>query len=134
MPRAALVLLVALVCGACAQAKAPTEASAATETAITGLDERVATLETDLTTAQEDIESGDKDLDHLVTRIDNLADKLDRSLERLREALEGVKGGSADARDQAAAALANAQSVASDLAVLEQRYEYHLRRYHGGGG
>ena len=134
MPRAALVLLIALVCGACAQADAPGEATSETAAAMEALDERVATLETDLAAAQDDIEAGDEAGSRLATRIDHLADKLDRSLERLRDALDSVRSGSAEARDQAASALATAQSVASDLAVLEQRYEYHLRRYHGGGG
>lgn len=127
MARAALALFIALSLGACASEAPPTEPSAETQEAMIALTERVADLEADLLAA----EDGRTKLDD---RIAALGDRLDRSLERLKEALAEARSGSAQAADAAASALASAQSVASDLAVLEERYEYHLRRYHGGGG
>lgn len=127
MVRVVQACLVALFLSGCAPSDAPTGPSAETTAAIEALDERIADLEDDLLS-----ETGDRS--KLDARLDALGDRLDRALERLKESLEGVRTGSAEARDSAASALANAQAVASDLSVLEERYDYHLRRYHGGGG
>ncbi|MEA2453319.1 MAG: hypothetical protein QOG04_2029 [Actinomycetota bacterium] len=128
MARAPLALLIALSLGACASGTpSSTEPSAETTQAISALEDRVADLEADLLAAEDGRTK-------LSDRIDSLGDKLAKSLDRLQESLAQVRSGSSEAADSAASALASAQAVASDLAVLEQRYEYHLRRYHGGGG
>ena len=131
MSRAAVALFLALCMSACAAGETPREPSAETTEALALLEDRIAELEAEI---RDDLESEADDRAKLDGRLDGLAGKLERSLERLREALSGVKGGSAEARDAAASALATAQAVASDLNVLEKRYDYHLRRYHGGGG
>lgn len=127
MARVTLALLVALLLGACAPETPDTKAAAVTDEDITAIEARLDTVETDLSAASDE-------RSQMEDRLEALSDKLDRALERLREAIEGVRAGSAEASDAAASALANAQAVASDLSVLEERYEYHLRRYHGGGG
>lgn len=131
MSRAAVALFLALFMGACAAAETPGEPSAETTEALASLEDRIAQLEADL---EEELESGGADRAKLEGKLDDLAGKLERSLDRLRDALDGLRGGSAEIREAADSALATARSVASDLSVLEERYEYHLRRYHGGGG
>ncbi|MGH2729345.1 MAG: hypothetical protein ACRDJI_01925 [Actinomycetota bacterium] len=66
-------------------------------------------------------------------RIDETVKKLRQTLRDLRASLKSVRSSAGSAASDAGAALAEAQELARDLAVLEQRYEYHLRRYHGGG-
>ena len=66
-------------------------------------------------------------------RIDATVEKLRETLRDLRASLGNVRSSAGSAASDAGAALAEAQELARDLAVLEQRYEYHLRRYHGGG-
>lgn len=122
-----MVLLVALSMGACASSEAPFEPSAETTEAISALEVRLADLEADLQVERDD-------RGKLSDRLDALSDKLERSLDRLTESMAEARSGSAEARESAASALATVRSVASDLSVLEERYEYHLRRYHGGGG
>ena len=131
MFRVTLALTCALSLGACAADEPPTEPTAASVEAVEALEDRIAELETEIS---DDLEAEGAGRAKLDGRLDRLAAKLERSLERLREALEGVRGGSAEARDAAASALSTARSVASELSVLEERYNYHLRRYHGGGG
>lgn len=127
MVRVALVLFVALL-SACAAGETPAaeEDTAATE-ALASLEQRIDDLETDLVSTVE----GD---DRVLRRLGALGDRLDRALERLKSSLADSRAMGADAADQAAAALGAAQAAATDLQVLEERYEYHLRRYHGGGG
>jgi ABC-type transporter Mla subunit MlaD len=60
-------------------------------------------------------------------RLDRLAKKLDRVLDRLARRLEAARGAGATADS----ALAEARSVARELAVLDKRLDYHLRN-HGG--
>jgi chromosome segregation ATPase len=131
MSRVTLALTLALFLGACAANEPPTGSNAASTEAVEALEARILELEAQVA---DDLEAEGSDRAKLEGRLDRLADKLERSLDRLREALGGVKSGSADARDAADSALATARSVASDLTVLEERYDYHLRRYHGGGG
>jgi outer membrane murein-binding lipoprotein Lpp len=66
-------------------------------------------------------------------RIDEKVKKLRQTLRDLRASLKSVRSSAGSAASEAGSALAEAQELARDLAVLEQRYEYHLRRYHGGG-
>jgi ABC-type transporter Mla subunit MlaD len=125
MARAALVPLIALLLGACASEAPPADTSAETDQAIAALETRVDDLADDLSDQASDSSKLDKQLGAL-------GERLDRAIERLQEALEGVRAGSQEATDQAASALANVSAVASDLSVLERRFEYHLRS--GGGG
>jgi septal ring factor EnvC (AmiA/AmiB activator) len=65
--------------------------------------------------------------------LDALERDLRKSIKDLRASLRNLRAGNADAESDAASALARASEVASDLEVLEDRYNFHLRRYHGGG-
>lgn len=64
--------------------------------------------------------------------LDALERELRRAIKNLRESLQALRRGNDDAAADAAAAIARANAVASDLEVLEERYNFHLRRYHGG--
>ena len=127
----ALLLFVALVIAlpACARTEAPApddDAAAATAEALADLDERVATLEADLASLETARERAGN-------RLRKLSGRLKGALDRLRDSLAEVRATAGTSGDNAAAALATANSAARDLEVLEERYDYHLRRYHGGG-
>lgn len=123
MARVALVLFVALI-GACAPDEAP--ATDPTAEAIAALEDRLGALEEGLAAA----ESAD---DEATTDIERLSSRLSRALERLQGSIGKIRTRSATGADQAASALAAVSAAQRALDVLEERYEYHLRRYHGGG-
>jgi methyl-accepting chemotaxis protein len=66
-------------------------------------------------------------------RVDKVSERLWASLGKLRKSLEEVRSGAGEAAANADAALVRAEQAARDLALLGNRYDYHLRRYHGGG-
>ena len=130
MIRAALFVSL-LAFAACADEPPPPstealEAAAEGTQAVEDLQDRVEELEADLAAA---LRTGDEAKD----RARSVADRMERSLERLRGSLSEARSEAAGSADSAAAAIARADSIASQLQVLEERYEYHLRRYHGGG-
>jgi chromosome segregation ATPase len=57
--------------------------------------------------------------------IGDLSGRLDRSLERIKANLSEVRSSSSEG---ASAAVAEAQGVARELEVLEERFNYHLRQ------
>ncbi len=59
--------------------------------------------------------------------------ELRKVLRQLRQKVRDARGETRAALEDAAAAVARAAAVAADLEVLEERYNFHLRRYHGGG-
>ena len=128
MTRSALVLLIVLLCSCAGPSESTVEAAADTEAleAVEALEERVTDLESDLAEMS-------SERDKAGERLEALGDRLDKALERLREALAEVRSSAAGAGDAAASAMSAANSAAAQLDVLEERYEYHLRRYHGGG-
>ncbi|MQA98751.1 MAG: hypothetical protein GEU78_00415 [Actinobacteria bacterium] len=97
--------------------------------------ESVGDLRTELEAELDDLSrrieaAGSKDerfRSRLSRRLDRLARRLDRALERMAQRLEVAQGAGATADS----ALAEARSVARELAVLEKRLDYHLRN-HGG--
>lgn len=119
----ALAILALLLAPACAQA---TEPSDDINRALADIE----TLTADLAEMQDSITALESDDDDFARRLDRLAERLSRALGNLRESLSKVRAGVEGAEESAAAALARAESVASDLEVLETRYDYHLRRYH----
>lgn len=127
MTRTAVVLLIALLSACAGPQQAPDDGAVEAQAeALADLEVRVADLESELeATASERERSGE--------RLDALGDRLDKALERLRAALDNLRSATAGAGDDAASAMATAHSAAAALDVLEERYEYHLRRYHGGG-
>lgn len=120
----ALVLLAVPACSDAAAGRDP-DAARALE-AVTDLEREVATLRAELDGLTEEGSELDK-------KLGRLGDRLDNALGTLRDSIGNVRGSAGTAADEAASALSRAESVAAQLQVLEERYEYHLRRYHGGG-
>jgi uncharacterized coiled-coil protein SlyX len=67
--------------------------------------------------------------DALVSR----SEKLDAALRGVERRLERLAASNRAATKDAEAALSAAEAAARDLAILTRRFDYHLRRYHGGG-
>lgn len=61
-----------------------------------------------------------------------LSSRLDKATERLWESLGRVRASAGDAAGSASGALSAAQSAAREIAVLTQRFDYHLRQTGGG--
>lgn len=133
MTRAAALVLAAGTFASCARAEAldPAarerldEAKATAAEAVEAVDDlelRIEGLEADLAEAS-----------RLGDRVDNVSERLWGSLARLRKSLDDVRAGASEGTETAQAAAARAEEVARGLAVLANRYDYHLRRYHGGG-
>lgn len=119
----ALAILALLLAPACARSAGSSEEVTQALADIEALNADVARLESSIT----DLEGEDDDL---ARRLDGLSERLTTALDNLRESLAEVRAGVEGAERSAAAALARAESVASDLDILETRYDYHLRRYH----
>ena len=64
----------------------------------------------------------------LERQLARLSGRLDRALARVARRLEGANG----AAESAESALAEARAVARDLAVLDERLDYHLKSHRGG--
>jgi chromosome segregation ATPase len=102
--------------------------------------ERASDLEAEVSSLGRSLASARADIDAAATERAELGDRLARALKRLRGSLARVRNAVNEAQDashaassSASAAVAEADGVAHDLAVLKNRYDYHLRRYHGGG-
>ena len=61
-----------------------------------------------------------------------LSGRLDKATQRLWDSLARVRSSVDDASGSASSAVATAQSAARDIAVLTQRFDYHLRQSGGG--
>lgn len=140
MRKAAALVLAAGTLAGCARAQAldPAEkerlddartAAAEAMEAVDDLELRIEDLEDDLEEATDVTERVDK----VSQRVGKVSERLWTSLAKLRASLDEVRAGAADAGATASSALARAEQAARDLAVLGNRYDYHLRRYHGGG-
>jgi chromosome segregation ATPase len=144
--RLGIAALVLAGCVGCAQPGASTGAADAARRdateALESVDDLRAELTVqidDLTTLTEKLQGDlsardrrdakvDDRLDRLARRLDRLARRLDRALARIARSLESSDAVASDVQT----ALAEARSVARDLAVLDQRLDYHLKN-HGGG-
>ncbi len=91
--------------------------------------DRVADLSESFEELQADVDRGRK----IAARVAELRERLQASIRDLRSGLADVRSTAGAGAASAEDALARASQVARDLAVLEERYDYHLRRYHGGG-
>jgi hypothetical protein len=60
-----------------------------------------------------------------------LSSRLDKATQKLWESLARVRTSAGDAAGSASSAVASAQSAARDIAVLTQRFDYHLRQSGG---
>jgi predicted nucleic acid-binding Zn-ribbon protein len=92
---------------------------------IEALQERTRELETELAGIEES--SG-----RAGSQLDRVSGRLWGSLDKLRRSVADAKSANSSAASDAASALANAGAALRDLAILENRFEYHLRQ-HGGG-
>lgn len=119
----ALAILALLLAPACARAAEPSEE-------VTEALADIESLTADVAEVQDSIAALEADDDDFARRLDGLSERLSSALGNLRESLSKVRAGVEGAEGSAAAALARAESVASDLEVLKTRYDYHLRRYH----
>ncbi len=115
-----LLVLATPILSSCGDTTPPgPEVPTAVTEQISSLQDRIDVLETE---AQREAEQAEK-----------AADRLWAALGKLRKELKAGSGQLDAAGEAAQQALAAAQEAARDLAVLTDRYDYHLRRYHGGG-
>lgn len=130
MARMLVLLFIALVFTACATDEEPVveRPDEATTAALAELEERIEVLEDELADAEAARDRAKDDLKAFRGRFKSLKS----SVKDLRSSLADVRSTSATS-DEVAGALSAARAVAADLEVLEERYDYHLRRYHGGG-
>lgn len=80
------------------------------------------------------------EIDHASTREEDLGTELERAVEKLTGSIDKLKsslGRTRDSTSEAAAAAASAAAQIGEavrrLTIIENRYDFHLRRYHGGG-
>ena len=125
----AAALSVAVALPACGSGSGPDEslvrkaddAMAAAERSLEAVDE----LEAEITTLE-------GRLDDARRKGAALSSRLDKASKRLWESLARVRSSVTDASGSASSAVATAQSAARDIAVLTQRFDYHLRQTGGG--
>lgn len=141
MMRAIALLLVASTLGACGddgdigdpaaaasadQVRAAEEEASAAAAAVARLETRIEALEEQLDAAADAGSKAEKRLDHL-------AGRLKRSVEDLRASMREVRGVADGAAAEVSAALSKVSEVARKLTVLEDRFNFHLKKEHGGG-
>jgi chromosome segregation ATPase len=97
-------------------------AAAQTDAALERMNERVANL-------RERIGELESDRARLGTRVGRIGDSLWSAIGNLREALREARSTTTAANDAAAGAMQRAEAAARDLAVLEGRFDYHLRSH-----
>lgn len=107
----------------------------------------VAALEARVVEMEEQLAAGDVFAEELSDQVASLRQRLERRVSDLRASLRDLRGALRDARanagtasqraDEASAradrALARAEAVTRDMRVLEDRFDDHQRRHHGGG-
>jgi outer membrane murein-binding lipoprotein Lpp len=132
----AAVLAGLVVAGACGRpgdelAEAQRAARAASEQA-TALEDRVGALSIDVSEARSAIDAAAEEQARLSARLTKALKRLNGALGRLESAVAEAKAASDDASSNATSAVAEIEGVAHDLVILQNRYDYHLRHYHGG--
>jgi hypothetical protein len=137
--KAALALVfVALVAAGCGRAengdsqKLREEADRARAAAAEALD-AVDSMRVELDALEDRIARRGEERARVAGKLRKTREHLWRAVSGLRETISGLRDESSGAASEAASALAEAQSAAKTVAVLESRFEYHLRRDHGGG-
>ena len=129
---AAAALVVAGLAG-CGEASGPLSSSDETARrdaaeALEAVDALRAELEDDVAGLRDELEAAEGHETTLLRRIDKLSDRLDRALARVQRRFEGLGG----AAQNAESALSEARAVARDLAVLDERLDYHVKHHQGG--
>jgi chromosome segregation ATPase len=138
---APVALLLAVACGgpddlaasARDEIQAAAEAAAEAKEEARAASDRAEELEMRLDDLSSKLDRASKARAKMIERLAVLRDRLWASINSVRAGLGDSRSTSAAAAADAAEALSRATRVARDLAVLEGRYDYHLRRYHGGG-
>lgn len=111
-----------------------------------GSDESLRRAEDALATAERSLEAVDDlkadlkaEVSSLENRLDDarrkgaaLSSRLDKATQRLWDSLDRIRTTASDAAGSASSAVASAQSAAREIAVLTQRFDYHLRQSGGG--
>jgi TolA-binding protein len=100
------------------------------------LEDRIAELEGKLNERSEAEAGFGERLASIRQRLDNAVQRLRRDLENgLRDARSEAAASASradSAAESASSALSRAQEAARDLRVLEDRFNVHMRRHHGG--
>lgn len=112
------------------------DARAAADSALERVEEltaRVESLATDLGAATAALDEAEKSDRSLAAQLDNTSARLDKAIERLRKRAGAAGAAVESAAADSSSALAGVDAAARSLNVLQERYDYHLRRYHGGG-
>jgi chromosome segregation ATPase len=97
------------------------------------LTSRVEALENELRASTTALSRAERVERSLADRLDRVTARLDKALGRVRKSTAAARAGAKSAAADSASALATAQDAARELNVLQERYDYPLRRYHGGG-
>jgi predicted nucleic acid-binding Zn-ribbon protein len=98
-------------------------------------DDALAAAERSLTAVddlKEEVSALENRLDDARRKGAALSSRLDKATQKLWDSLARVRTSVSDAAGSASSALASAQSAARDIAVLTQRFDYHLRQSGGG--
>jgi exonuclease VII small subunit len=130
----ALVLTGGAACGGAGESIE--DARAAADSALEQVEElgaRIESLEAELGAASATLNNAEEGERALARRLDKATDRLDKALSRLRKSVDAAGAAAESAAANSSSALANAEDAAQRLNVLRERYDYHLRRYHGGG-
>jgi chromosome segregation ATPase len=138
---APVALLLAVACGgpddlaasARDEIEAAADAAAEAKKEASAASDRAEQLEMRLDDLSSQLDRASRARAKMVERLGALRERLWGSINSVRAGLGESRSASAAAAADAAEALSRAGKVARDLAVLEGRYDYHLRRYHGGG-
>lgn len=114
----AAALVVAASCGGPSESVDPGADSAHFEKQLTAFRDRLASLE-ERQVATDEVAA-------------RSARRLGRRLERLRGTVARLQAAVQSARGDVAGAVAEVQTVKRELSLLTERYDFHMRRYHGG--
>jgi hypothetical protein len=142
MKAALALVLVALVSMACGRAETGdsedlrADADRARAEANEAL-EAVDLMRADLEALEDELADGvarlRRERDRTASKLERVGERLWAALSHIRDSMAGIRQGSAGAASEAASALDEARSAAKAIAILESRFDYHLRRDHGGG-
>ena len=128
---AALVLAALAACGDAGGGPVASSDETARRDASQALDaveELRAELEAQVTSLSDQLDAAEGDEAALLKKIARLSSRLDRAVSRVDRRFDATAG----AATAAESALAEARSVARDLAVLDERLDYHLKSHPGG--
>jgi chromosome segregation ATPase len=120
-------------CGSAGELEDVSRTAAGAAEQVEELEGRVAQLEEALAASDAELQTAAAERADFGRRLERVADHLGAGVKQLRVALAKARGNLSTASSNAASAVAEAAALARDLAVLQNRYDYHLRHYHGGG-